>query len=381
MTAIGREERTTVDFDFITDEQFRSSLLSDYHELQLSLRNNSWKAAHVLAGSIVEAILIEYLIVSELVPSGEDPLKMTLDRAISLCKTHGVILDTTASLCDVIRQYRNLIHPGRLIRLEQEATQEGASIARSLVAVIAKDVATKRKATYGMTAEQVVKKLSSDKHALAVLPHILSETKDHELKRLVNTAIPEAYNAELREFQPDTSVLSRYSSAYSETLTSLTANEQIKVAKYFAKLVREESNEEINAFADAFFSAEQIAHLRQNDADMVTSYLLTILEAPELELTDGVVRMMAGIANFVPENQTSKLADSLIKIVRRQADDEVDRALTFVGRVFDNANEDRQQIMERRIEIWIEYGNSRPLSATAQHRLTQIQNQWLNIPF
>jgi len=49
-------------FDFVSDEKFRFSLEKDYQELTLSLQNGAWKAAYILAGSIVEAILIDYFL-------------------------------------------------------------------------------------------------------------------------------------------------------------------------------------------------------------------------------------------------------------------------------------------------------------------------------
>jgi hypothetical protein len=51
-----------VSFDFITDEAFRTSLESDYQELKSCMTTKAWKAVHVLSGSIVEAVLTDYLI-------------------------------------------------------------------------------------------------------------------------------------------------------------------------------------------------------------------------------------------------------------------------------------------------------------------------------
>jgi hypothetical protein len=125
-----------MDFTFLSDEQFRNSLIEDFKEMQKSLESQSWKAVHVLAGSIIEALLIEYLVVSGLTFNGKDPLKLTLDEAIQACVSAKVLQKSTAALCDVIREYRNLIHPGRMIRLSQSATPEGATIASTLVSCL-----------------------------------------------------------------------------------------------------------------------------------------------------------------------------------------------------------------------------------------------------
>jgi hypothetical protein len=52
-------------FDFISDVRFRLSLQSDYRELINAFETCSWKAAHVLSGSIVEALLVDYLAVCD----------------------------------------------------------------------------------------------------------------------------------------------------------------------------------------------------------------------------------------------------------------------------------------------------------------------------
>ena len=46
-------------FDFITNDEFRSNLESDYEELEQCLKSGSWKAVLVLAGSVVEAMLVD----------------------------------------------------------------------------------------------------------------------------------------------------------------------------------------------------------------------------------------------------------------------------------------------------------------------------------
>jgi hypothetical protein len=200
-------------FDFISDEQFRASLTSDHIEMISCADAGSWKAVHVLAGSIIEALLIEYLLVSGIRPKDKDPSILDLSGAIEACKADGVIQNSTASLCDVIRDYRNLIHAGRIIRLQKEVTPEGGQIAVHLVHLITKEVAHRRKLRYGQTGEQITKKIRTDEHCLALLPDLLSETKEQERTKLVMTLIPDAYKNEQAGFT-DYGALARLRQAY-----------------------------------------------------------------------------------------------------------------------------------------------------------------------
>ena len=47
-------------FDFISDSEFRSILAADYEQMHLCADAKAWKAVHVLAGSIIEAVIIDY---------------------------------------------------------------------------------------------------------------------------------------------------------------------------------------------------------------------------------------------------------------------------------------------------------------------------------
>jgi hypothetical protein len=69
---------------FITHEEFRLALGADQAELIRCLEGRAWKAVHVLAGSITEAVLLDYLIATEYQKRPtEDLLRLTLHEAIA----------------------------------------------------------------------------------------------------------------------------------------------------------------------------------------------------------------------------------------------------------------------------------------------------------
>jgi hypothetical protein len=121
--------------DCIVDDDFRESLSGDLVELEKALERNSIKSAHVLAGSIVEAVLIDYLL-SEGIVDRDGALKSDLGGAIEKCKAKNVISSKTADLSSVVRAYRNLIHPGRAVRLQERIDRDTAIVANSVVAIV-----------------------------------------------------------------------------------------------------------------------------------------------------------------------------------------------------------------------------------------------------
>jgi len=373
------EDSSILDFDFITDEQFRRSLVSDYKELKECQEAGSWKAIYVLAGSIVEAMLIEYLVITGIRPNGKSPLEIDLAKAIEACQEASVIQPDTASLCTVIRGYRNLIHPGRVIRLGQSITREGAHIAINLVSLIANEVSERRKANYGQTAEQIVKKVRSDQHSLVLLPSLIAETNEHERTKLIETTILEAYAAE-ESFIPSEDILERLRQCYRQVMESLPEATRRKSIERFAQSIRNDSIEKIQSFGDSFFSAKDLNLLSAKEAALVVKHLLTRLDDNSVGITPQFLKSIIGIGKFIPADEVGKFADILIKVARRKNISE--DVMQFLTSEYDNVpDEQSKDAMTRRIKIWVDFANEKNYSELTKMKFARIADAWFDIPF
>lgn len=131
---------TTAELAFIKDKDFRDSLRVDVSTAHTALANGEWKPATVIAGSVVEALLLwrlnqekpsditasrTNLFASKVVPRdpGVDLLKWTLLPLIEVARDRAVINRDTADQCSLAKDFRNLIHPGRSIRLNTKCTR------------------------------------------------------------------------------------------------------------------------------------------------------------------------------------------------------------------------------------------------------------------
>ncbi len=369
-----------MDFDFISDENFRASLISDYQELKACHEAGSLKATHVLAGSIIEALLIEYLVVTKTSVANKDVLKLDLSEAILACVNAGVIRQSTSSLCDVIRDYRNLIHPGRMVRLKGEVTQEGANIALNIVSIVTKEVSKKRKETLGPTAKQIANKLRSDKHSLAVLPELIIATNEHELFKLVDTTIPEAFSEERAALFGDGETPARLRAAYRHTLEALPGELQKRIAEKFANMVRVESGDQIQDFGDAFFTASDIIHLKPADATLVTKYLLKRLEG-SVGTGQNMFLPLIDIGQFVSDADFPNFIDMLTRWLLKQPPNFSDKALLFLELVFNNVSEIRQEMMSDRVGVLRITAKDKNYPPQAQERIGELSSKWLYIPF
>jgi hypothetical protein len=180
-------------FDFVSGDRFRDSLEQDYEELTKCLDAGAWKAVHVLAGSIVEALMIDFLI--SIGHDEQKTLKLDFAQATDACLQENVISRQSADLTNVIREFRNLIHPGRVARLRAVVDEDGARIARSLTDRIIKEFSANTGGRVGYTAAQIANKLEADPRATPVLRHLVRQCSSDELARLLTTTLPAKYFA------------------------------------------------------------------------------------------------------------------------------------------------------------------------------------------
>lgn len=129
---------------FIADSELRTNLQSDIGAINRALSNGEWKAATVLAGSAIEALLLWALqqrptadvqtAVTALKGAGvlsgrqgAGPLEeWHLHEYIGVAENLGIIKEETATQSRLAKDFRNLIHPGGAQRLKQKCDRATA---------------------------------------------------------------------------------------------------------------------------------------------------------------------------------------------------------------------------------------------------------------
>jgi hypothetical protein len=126
-------EPSTSGLDYISDPDFKKNLQIDISSSNQALRNGEWKAATVLAGSVIEALLLWAL--QEVQATDPDKInnarigltsnpgqnleKWKLYQLIDVAEEIVVITKDTATQSRLAKDFRNLIHPGRSARKQQ----------------------------------------------------------------------------------------------------------------------------------------------------------------------------------------------------------------------------------------------------------------------
>lgn len=145
---------------FIKEIDLRDSLGVDIGATNQALSNGEWKSATVLAGSIIEALLLWAIQqnYSDRVTAAVDALKRkgvikdephkdanewNFFQLIEVANEIGIIKKDTAIQSRLAKDYRNLIHAGREKRLAQKCDRGTALSAVAAVELTIRDLAFK----------------------------------------------------------------------------------------------------------------------------------------------------------------------------------------------------------------------------------------------
>jgi hypothetical protein len=298
-------------FDFVVDQNFKECLLADYKELKSALGADMYKSVLILAGSIVEALLVDYLIFTEYKSrNNKDPLKMDLWQAIDAATADGVLSSRTASLCNVLREYRNIIHPGRMVRKGEKADKSIAKVAEALLETVIKDIAEKRHQNYGYTAEQIASKIQSDRESLQLLHHIMRDCPEHEIERLLLEIIPERYSSttfDCYEYGYDpSSTLDALSKLFDFSFNKSSETTKKKVMTRYATIVREESGVYIQEYEDAFGKSLNLDYANFDIFDL-------LVDRMKLRLQTQISIFSLGLVASLPRN--AKTVSDMIQVI------------------------------------------------------------------
>jgi len=356
-------------FNFITNEGFRKSLESDFIELENCIQAESWKAVHVIAGSIIEAVLLDFLL-AEGICSEDEALKMDFGTAITICDEKKIISSKTINLSSVIKDYRNLIHPGRILRLKEETSKESAEVARALVIIVTNEIEKKKSEKYGYTAEQIISKIWRDSSVSSILPHLLKATNPTEIAKLLLKVLPQTYSEYLESNEYVEHIPISLSQCFRIALGQSDDALKTRVAENFAKVIKEEGIFTINANGHIFFRASDMCYLGPDDLDLVKKYMLGRIE----DSFEEWYSTFSGIGRFIQADEVQNLADSLIKIIVGQDKDVGKKAQHLLEQEGQRMMNEAKEKLLARLDDWISHFQKKTAIQNAD-KLVKLKSQ------
>lgn len=143
----GSADIKTKSFQFIKDQALKNIIQRDYKELDsILMPDGAWKSAVVLSGSILESILYDLLsqeshihranssAKSPMVNGKKTPIssgKWKLAALIEVAVDIGLLpAQRGASIDQILRDYRNFVHPKKELRSQHPCTEAEAFMAK-----------------------------------------------------------------------------------------------------------------------------------------------------------------------------------------------------------------------------------------------------------
>jgi hypothetical protein len=343
-------------FDFITDEDFRISLENDFKEMNLCIQSGAYKAAVVVAGSIVEALLIDYVIAENIV-TREDALKLDFGKVLTLCKDKKIISEKTSDLSSAVKGYRNLIHPGRAIRLNESVNKDSADVAKALVGIVIGDVEKQKKENYGYTAEQIVAKIKNDSNASAILSILIKRTNPTELERLMLKYLPDAYLEEItmeerweeyeRGYVKQNLVL-----CFRTSFDNADDKLKTKLANWFAKIIREESDSVISSYGIAFLRSSDMKYMHKDDVEIVKQHFFGQMKN---NMNETILEALSGMGTYLKQEDIASFIDPLARAICHTYTSEKfeDNIVSFLAaECIQNTNKEVDELIHKRLDGW-----------------------------
>jgi hypothetical protein len=363
-------------FEFVEDDQLRISLEADQRELFGCVERSAIKAAHVLAGSIVEALLLDALLaLDQDLTRRAALLRMEFGEIIRLAQECAIISSRTADLCSVVKSYRNLVHPSRAVRMGDSIDGSSARIAQDLVSVIAAEVSAKRRAVSGPSAAQVVRKLKSDPHALAIARNLVSALGTRQTRKFILEEAPGAYLEIKREAQglysPDGMApvqdlrdpnglqrqARRLAVAWKQAFDASHAGLKEEWTKGFVDQVKRGELFEIETLGDGLFESRYLAHVSEADRDLLIAHVISRLAQ---DLSFHSFAMASGIGPYLKPESAREWIDALVRpssvSVKGLYSEEI---TSLVVTEHTSVSPEVKEAIESRMELWKAYHERR----------------------
>ena len=118
----------------ITDEDLRNIIFRDLKECAIAVVAGQDKTATIMCGSIIEALLVHKIDersivkydISEISQSkraSNYPIKeMALNELLFVAEKENIIAKNSYHLGHYIRDYRNVVHPAKEVRMQEEVS-------------------------------------------------------------------------------------------------------------------------------------------------------------------------------------------------------------------------------------------------------------------
>lgn len=352
-------------FEFISDKKFQELLERDYQELESCIRVKATKSVLVLSGSIIEALLIEFFL--QFLPTHftrEKIFKLTFQDLLDLAEKETLLTQREKNLAWVIKDYRNLIHPGKEIRKEEKFDFESAQISLSLVKIIVTAIRNKYSSSYGYTAKEVVDKLENDWNFRSVYGKVILKLNQTERVNLFRKLIEnEFYEKNYWDcFLRDGMIPQRasytnleYTKPFLLELKPLVSTDLIKDS--LKQLLKEvETGDSVKAFSLYNLFHEELNLLNKDEIESIIVYIFSMFSDVLEKCSDLVEeKTYSTIGKYIEtdEARTALKDFAVFSMVHFDNKDGYSKEMDLFEQVFNSLNQTDKEFLQKEMTTFL----------------------------
>lgn len=274
-----------MEFEYISDSSFQEILKRDYAELKKCQEAKASKSILVLCGSILEAVLTDYF--CENLPTGQTQpsiLNMTLASLLDLAENSSIINKSDKNLATVLKDYRNIIHPGREIRKNEVFDNGSAELSITILDLLLKKVENKYRQKYDINAADILLNLDEDWTYNSIYSLIITKLNSNEKKKLfdefldIETNIKENYEYFLIGEDTKEEMVYQNIENVKDLIIQLKPllSQEVTVNLLEELKRRVKSAEAVEAFSLFNLIHEEIIQMSEEDQELIAIYIITI---------------------------------------------------------------------------------------------------------
>ena len=326
-------------FDFIASDELRASLERDFEELITCMKAGAWKAVHIIAGSLIQATLVDYLI-STGNAIEDEALRLSFPELLEVCRTREVLSPRTVELATFLKPYADFLSPDVRVRAQATTDETSARIAQALLEIVINEVSSHQKENYRFTAEQIVAKLQSDPSSSAIIGHLVGKISRVETERLLIDLIPMAYFETAKRAEPHAGdTLKRLEQCYRTAFSVAAVDVKRAVTRKFVQVLENESEYVVQGYEGSFFRGSDLAFLDEEGREIVKAHFLASLEK---KVTYPLLDAAAGMGEFLQSEEDARaFFVPLVVSLLAQGDD------AFSGAIVHRISEEFEILPER----------------------------------
>lgn len=331
-------------FSFIPDDVFRKSLESDYEELLRAVEHGMYKSAQVIAGSIVEALLVSTLGEKSYAPKNKNHtvLDIALNEAIEASKNLKIISGDAENLASVIKSYRNLIHPGREIRTGEKPSKNKADISKCLVDMLIEEIEQVYSVEKGFTPQGIINKIISDPNAFKIIGELENHLSENVKFQLLKDEISRSINAALLNDSPVDNLMDFYNYIHRR------AGEPSinRLSAHLENLIKHGTGTEISSYFNILFNAENVGRYSEQSRRLIFTYAIS-------EFRNNPVAMSSKFRHFsdyAEEELIEALSNEFVVLVMNNLIDKSETNRFYIHNLTGKENKLRKAVLKSAIE-------------------------------